>query len=123
MYYMGDYVLANTWSLKYYWSIIYLITMSNCLGNTKENSLLNFFLISRTAEIELKPFVLNNILLLCSPSKFSEFPLTLYTVQKDKVHTFLNNQPMQWSRKNIFEIPPCAHHVIFITEYVLLIKI
>ena len=25
--------------------------------------------------------------------------------------------------KNIFEIPPCAHHVIFITEFVLLIKI
>ena len=24
--------------------------------------------------------------------------------------------------KNIFEIPPCAHHVIFITEFVLLIK-
>ena len=28
----------------------------------------------------------------------------------------------KWSRKNIFEIPPCAHHVIFITEFVLLIK-
>ena len=25
-----------------------------------------------------------------------------------------------WSRKNIYEIPPCAHHVIFITEFVLL---
>ena len=24
--------------------------------------------------------------------------------------------------KNIFEIPPCAHHVIFITEFVPLIK-
>ena len=24
--------------------------------------------------------------------------------------------------KIIFEIPPCAHHVIFITEFVLLIK-
>ena len=24
--------------------------------------------------------------------------------------------------KNIFEIPPCAHHVIFITEFVLLTK-
>ena len=29
----------------------------------------------------------------------------------------------KWSRKNIFEIPPCAHNVIFITEFVLLIKI
>ena len=28
----------------------------------------------------------------------------------------------KWSRKNIFEIPPCAHHAIFITEFVLLIK-
>ena len=26
-------------------------------------------------------------------------------------------------KKNIFEIPPYAHHVIFITEFVLLIKI
>jgi hypothetical protein len=25
-------------------------------------------------------------------------------------------------RKNVFEIPPCTHHVIFITEFVLLIK-
>ena len=24
--------------------------------------------------------------------------------------------------ENIFEIPPCAHHVIFITEFILLIK-
>ena len=29
---------------------------------------------------------------------------------------------VKWSRKNISEIPPCAHHVIFITEFVLLIK-
>jgi hypothetical protein len=29
----------------------------------------------------------------------------------------------KWFTKNIFEIPPCAHHVIFITEFVLLIKI
>jgi hypothetical protein len=28
----------------------------------------------------------------------------------------------KWSRKNIFEIHPCSHHVIFITESVLLIK-
>ena len=28
----------------------------------------------------------------------------------------------KWYRKNYFEIPPCAHHVIFITEFVLLIK-
>ena len=27
MYYIGDYVLANTWSLKKYRSIIYLLTM------------------------------------------------------------------------------------------------
>ena len=33
------------------------------------------------------------------------------------------NDDEKWSRKNIFEIPPCAHHVIFITEFVLLIKI
>ena len=33
------------------------------------------------------------------------------------------NDDENWSRKNIFEIPPCAHHVIFITEFVLLIKI
>ena len=33
------------------------------------------------------------------------------------------NDDKKWSRKNIFEIPPCAHHVIFITEFVLLIKI
>ena len=30
---------------------------------------------------------------------------------------------VKWSRKIIFEIPPCAHHVIFITEFLLLIKI
>jgi hypothetical protein len=29
----------------------------------------------------------------------------------------------KWFRKNKFEIPPRAHHVIFITEFVLLIKI
>ena len=29
MYYIGDYVLANTWSLKKYRSIIYLLTMWN----------------------------------------------------------------------------------------------
>ena len=33
------------------------------------------------------------------------------------------NDDEKVSRKNIFEIPPCAHHVIFITEIVLLIKI
>ena len=32
------------------------------------------------------------------------------------------NDDEMWSRKNIFEIPPCAHIVIFITEFVLLIK-
>ena len=32
------------------------------------------------------------------------------------------NDGEKWPRKNIFEIPPCAHHVIFITEFVLLIK-
>ena len=32
------------------------------------------------------------------------------------------NDDEKWSRKNIFKIPPCAHHVIFITEFVLLIK-
>jgi hypothetical protein len=29
----------------------------------------------------------------------------------------------KWSRKNIFQIRPCAYRVIFITEFVLLIKI
>jgi hypothetical protein len=38
-------------------------------------------------------------------------------------HFWPKNDGEKWSRKNIFEIPPCAHHVIFITEYVLLIKI
>ena len=33
------------------------------------------------------------------------------------------NDDEKLSRKNIFEIPPCAHHVIFITEFALLIKI
>ena len=32
------------------------------------------------------------------------------------------NDGEKGSRKNIFEIPPCAHHVIFITEFVLLTK-
>ena len=32
------------------------------------------------------------------------------------------NDDEKWSRKNIFEIPPCAHHVIFVTEFVLLTK-
>ena len=27
------------------------------------------------------------------------------------------NDDEKWSRKNIFEIPPCAHHVIFITAF------
>ena len=27
------------------------------------------------------------------------------------------NDDEKWSRKNIFENPPCAHHVIFITEF------
>ena len=30
---------------------------------------------------------------------------------------------MKWFRKYILEIPPCARHVIFSTEFVLLIKI
>ena len=37
-------------------------------------------------------------------------------------HFWPKNDDEKWSRKNIFEIPPCAHHVIFITEFVLLIK-
>ena len=32
------------------------------------------------------------------------------------------NDGEKLSRKNIFEIPPCTHHVIFITEFVLLTK-
>ena len=32
------------------------------------------------------------------------------------------NDGEKWSRKNNFEIPPCPHHGIFITEFVLLIK-
>ena len=38
-------------------------------------------------------------------------------------HFWPKNDGEKWSIKNIFEIPPCAHHVIFITEFVLLIKI
>ena len=37
-------------------------------------------------------------------------------------HFWPKNDGEKWSRKNIFEIPPCAHHVIFITEFVLLTK-
>ena len=32
------------------------------------------------------------------------------------------NDGEKWYRKNIFGIPPCAHHVILITEFVLLTK-
>ena len=32
------------------------------------------------------------------------------------------NDGEKWSRKNIFEIPSCPHHVIFITEFVVLTK-
>ena len=32
------------------------------------------------------------------------------------------NDDENWYRKKYFEIPPCAHQVIFITEFVLLIK-
>ena len=32
------------------------------------------------------------------------------------------NDGEKWSRKNIFEIPPCSHHIIFIAEFLLLIK-
>ena len=38
-------------------------------------------------------------------------------------HFWPKNDDDKWSRKNIFEVPPCDHHVIFITEFVLLIKI
>ena len=37
-------------------------------------------------------------------------------------HFWPKNDGEKWSRKNIFEIPPYAHHVIFITEFVLLTK-
>jgi hypothetical protein len=37
-------------------------------------------------------------------------------------HFWPTNDDEKCSRKNIFEISPCAHHVIFITEFVLLIK-
>ena len=40
-----------------------------------------------------------------------------------KQHFWPKNDGEKWSRKNIFEIPPYAHHVIFITEFVILIKI
>ena len=33
------------------------------------------------------------------------------------------NDDKKWSGKNIFEILPCAYRDIFITEFVLLIKI
>ena len=36
------------------------------------------------------------------------------------LHFWPKNDGEKWSRKNIFEIPPCAHYVIFITEFVLL---
>ena len=38
-------------------------------------------------------------------------------------HFWPKNDDEKWSRKNVFEIPPCAHHVIFVTEFVILIKI
>ena len=37
-------------------------------------------------------------------------------------HLWPKNDGEKWSRKNIFEIPPCDHLVIFITEFVLLTK-
>ena len=37
-------------------------------------------------------------------------------------HFWPKNDDEKWSRKNIFEISPCTHHVIFITEFVLLTK-
>ena len=37
-------------------------------------------------------------------------------------HFLPKNDDEKWSRKNIFEIPSCAHHVIFIIEFVLLTK-
>ena len=39
-----------------------------------------------------------------------------------KITIFDLKMMMKSGLKNIFEIPPCAHHVIFITEFVLLIK-
>ena len=39
-----------------------------------------------------------------------------------KYYFWPKNDGEKWSRKNIFEIPPYAHYVIFITEFVLLIK-
>ena len=44
-------------------------------------------------------------------------------VKMEYGHFWPKNDDEKWSRKNIFEIPPCAHHVIFITEFVLWIKI
>ena len=38
-------------------------------------------------------------------------------------HFWPKNDGEKWSRKNVFEIPPCAHYVISITEFILLIKI
>ena len=32
-------------------------------------------------------------------------------------HFWPKNDGEKWSRINIFEIPPCAHHVIFISEF------
>ena len=37
-------------------------------------------------------------------------------------HFWPKNDGEKWSGKNIFEIPPCAQYVIFITEFVLLTK-
>ena len=51
-----------------------------------------------------------------------KFRPTLHTVHDKSDHCF-PSQNEYGSRKNIFEIPPCDHQVIFITEFVLLIKI
>ena len=42
------------------------------------------------------------------------------SVPKITIIYWPKNDAEKWSRKNIFEIPPCAHHVILITELVLL---
>ena len=60
----------------------------------------------------------------CTDSYFVYVLKMEYIRYIPKINVFCTkNDGEKWYRKNIFEIPPCTHHVIFITESVLLIKI
>ena len=67
---------------------------------------------------------------------FQKFKHTVYLYDKSNhcllgqngiwvkfLHFWPKNDDEKWSQETIFEIPPWGHHVIFITEFVLLIKI